>query len=174
MAKSDRIIQTFPTLRADCAQNAALQAISPIVVQINRIRRSRTSASAPPQRPKMTSGTSPKTSGESDVRGTPCDGVDLGGDRDNRQLCTDDGDDVGHPQTPKVDVAQGRSIGEQTGHRSSLAVRKTRAESSGCPDYGPGGAWTASASERMDTQVAGRNFSWAGRPSASPVPSTGS
>ena len=49
----------------------------------------------------------------------------LRGHRDDGELRTDDGDDVGHPQTPKVDVAQGRSIGEQTGHRSSLATRTT-------------------------------------------------
>ncbi len=44
-----------------CSQNSALVTISPIVVQISRVRRSMTSASAPPQSPKTTSGTSPKT-----------------------------------------------------------------------------------------------------------------
>ena len=44
-----------------CSQNSALVAISPMVVQISSVRRSKTSASAPPHSPKTTSGTSPKT-----------------------------------------------------------------------------------------------------------------
>ena len=52
---------TFPAPDHACSQNSALVAISPIVVQISRVRRSITSASAPPHRPKTTSGTRPKT-----------------------------------------------------------------------------------------------------------------
>jgi hypothetical protein len=44
-----------------CSQNSALVEISPIVVQISSVRRSITSASAPPHRPKTTRGTRPKT-----------------------------------------------------------------------------------------------------------------
>ena len=49
------------TLIAACAQNAVLQTISPRVVQMSMVRRSKTSASAPPYSPKTTSGTRPKT-----------------------------------------------------------------------------------------------------------------
>ena len=47
--------------RAACAQKAALVRIRPTVVTWRIVRRSITSASAPPQRPKTTSGTSPNT-----------------------------------------------------------------------------------------------------------------
>jgi hypothetical protein len=44
-----------------CSQNSVLVTISPQVVTMSRVRRSKTSASAPPQSPKTTSGTRPKT-----------------------------------------------------------------------------------------------------------------
>ena len=43
------------------SQNSALVAIMPLVVTSRMVRRSKTSASAPPYRPKTTSGTSPNT-----------------------------------------------------------------------------------------------------------------
>ena len=53
--------QTFPAPVHACSQNSVLVAIMPTVVQISSVRRSKTSASAPPQRPKTISGTRPKT-----------------------------------------------------------------------------------------------------------------
>ena len=46
---------------AACTQKSALVPISPVVVMISSVRRSKTSASAPPHSPKTTSGTSPKS-----------------------------------------------------------------------------------------------------------------
>ena len=53
--------QTFAPPRNACSQNSPLVAISPTVVTTRIVRRSKTSASAPPYSPKTTSGTSPKT-----------------------------------------------------------------------------------------------------------------
>ena len=53
--------QTFAPPRNACSQNSPLVTISPPVVTTRIVRRSKTSASAPPYRPKTTSGTSPKT-----------------------------------------------------------------------------------------------------------------
>ena len=52
---------TLSAWRAACAQNAALVRMSPTVVTWRIVRRSITSASAPPQSPKTTSGTRPNT-----------------------------------------------------------------------------------------------------------------
>ncbi len=60
-AKRHSSSQTLPPPIAACAQNRPLVAISPSVVQMRIVRRSKTSASAPPYRPNTTSGTSPKT-----------------------------------------------------------------------------------------------------------------
>ena len=46
---------------AACSQKSALVPISPQVVMISIVRRSKTSASAPPHSPKTTSGTRPKS-----------------------------------------------------------------------------------------------------------------
>ena len=54
-------IQTFPVPVQAWSQNRVLVAIIPIVVQISSMRRSNTSARAPPQSPKTISGTRPKT-----------------------------------------------------------------------------------------------------------------
>ena len=53
--------QTFAPPRNACSQNSPLVMISPTVVTTRIVRRSKTSASAPPYRPKTMSGTSPKT-----------------------------------------------------------------------------------------------------------------
>ena len=53
--------QTFAPPRKACSQNSPLVTISPTVVTTRIVRRSKTSASAPPYRPKTTSGTRPKT-----------------------------------------------------------------------------------------------------------------
>ncbi len=46
---------------AACSQNSPLVTIRPAVVMISSVRRSNTSASAPPYRPNTISGTRPKT-----------------------------------------------------------------------------------------------------------------
>ena len=53
--------QTLPLPVHACTANSPLVVIMPTVVQISSVRRSMTSASAPPQRPKTISGTSPNT-----------------------------------------------------------------------------------------------------------------
>ena len=53
--------QTFAPPRKACSQNSPLVTIRPTVVTTRIVRRSKTSARAPPYSPKMTSGTSPKT-----------------------------------------------------------------------------------------------------------------
>ena len=60
-ANKIRSSQTSSAWKAACAQNAALEAIRPTVVTCRIVRRSMTSASAPPQRPNTTSGTRPNT-----------------------------------------------------------------------------------------------------------------
>ena len=60
-ANSPSRSHTLSAWKAACAQNAALVRISPTVVTCRIVRRSITSASAPPQSPKTTSGTSPNT-----------------------------------------------------------------------------------------------------------------
>ena len=77
------------------------------------MRRSNTSASAPPHSPKTTSGTSPKTPVSPTYADEPVIGVDLRRHRDHRELGADDGDDVGAPQPAEVRVAQGAGVGEQ-------------------------------------------------------------
>ena len=52
--------QTFVPPRSACTQNSPLVTINPTVVTARMVRRSKTSASAPPYSPKTTSGTSPK------------------------------------------------------------------------------------------------------------------
>src|SRR5699024_3232508 len=56
-------------------------------------------------------------SGESDVSRGPGDVEDLGRDRNDRHLSTDDGDDVGQPETPEGSVLQRANISEEP-HRS--------------------------------------------------------
>ncbi len=51
---------TFVLPATACSQKSALVPISPVVVMMSIVRRSKTSASAPPHRPKTTSGTRPK------------------------------------------------------------------------------------------------------------------
>ena len=53
--------QTLVSLNAACSQNRMLVAMGPTVVTTSSVRRSATSASAPPQRPKTTRGTRPNT-----------------------------------------------------------------------------------------------------------------
>ena len=52
--------QTLVLPATACSQKSALVPISPQVVTISMVRRSKTSASAPPHSPKTTSGTRPK------------------------------------------------------------------------------------------------------------------
>ena len=59
-ANSPSSSHTLPAPDHAWSQNSVLVTISPSVVQTSRVRRSNTSASAPPQRPKTTSGTRPK------------------------------------------------------------------------------------------------------------------
>jgi hypothetical protein len=59
-ANSDSSAHTLVIPTAACTQNSPLVAISPTVVQMRMVRRSKTSARAPPYRPNTTSGTSPK------------------------------------------------------------------------------------------------------------------
>ncbi len=59
--KSASSSHTLVLPAAACSQNSALVPIRPTVVKISSVRRSTTSASAPPHRPKTTSGTSPNT-----------------------------------------------------------------------------------------------------------------
>ena len=54
-------VHTFATPDQACSQNSALVTIRPTVVTISSVRRSITSARAPPHSPKTTSGTRPKT-----------------------------------------------------------------------------------------------------------------
>src|SRR5690625_1699491 len=56
-------------------------------------------------------------SGESDVSRGPGDVEDLGRDRNDRHLSTDDGDDIGQPETPEGSVLQRANISEEP-HRS--------------------------------------------------------
>ena len=58
-ANSPSSSHTLPRPRAAWTQNSALVPIRPRVVTISSVRRSITSASAPPHRPKTTSGTRP-------------------------------------------------------------------------------------------------------------------
>ena len=60
-ANSPSSSHTLVLPRAACAQKSALVTIRPAVVTTSRVRRSIASASAPPHRPKTTSGTSPNT-----------------------------------------------------------------------------------------------------------------
>ena len=58
-ANSPSSSQTFPRPSTACSQNAPLVRIRPTVVITRSVRRSMTSARAPPYRPNTTSGTSP-------------------------------------------------------------------------------------------------------------------
>ena len=60
-ANSDSSSHTSSAPNAACSQKPALVRIRPMVVIISNVRRSKTSASAPPHSPKTTSGTRPKT-----------------------------------------------------------------------------------------------------------------
>ena len=60
-ANRDSSSHTLPAPVHACSQNSVLVAIRPSVVMTSSVRRSMTSASAPPQSPKTTSGTRPKT-----------------------------------------------------------------------------------------------------------------
>ena len=53
--------QTFSSSRNACTAKRPLVTIRPSVVMTSRVRRSKTSASAPPQSPKTTSGTRPNS-----------------------------------------------------------------------------------------------------------------
>ena len=93
------------------ARSSAVRTISPTVVMISSVRRSKASASAPPHSPKTTSGTSPKrpvspTYARAGLR------VDLGGHRDDGQLGAEDGDDVGQPEPAEVRRRAGAGVGE--------------------------------------------------------------
>ena len=57
--KSPNSTHTLPRPSAAWTKNSALVPISPSVVMISSVRRSMTSASAPPHRPNTTSGTRP-------------------------------------------------------------------------------------------------------------------
>ncbi len=113
---------------AACAQNAALVRISPTVVTWRIVRRSITSASAPPQSPKTTSGTSPNTPGQADVRRGAGDRVDLRRDGDHGQLGADHGDDVGRPEPAEGRGGQRSRVREQS---PEMHVRTLRPATAG-------------------------------------------
>ena len=83
------------------------------VVMSSSVRRSITSASAPPYRPNTTSGTRPNSAGQADVRRGAGDLVDLGRHGDDGQLGPDDRDDVGPPQAAEVRALERAGVGDQ-------------------------------------------------------------
>ena len=57
-----------------------------------------------------------KQAGETDVSGASRNDVDLRGHGDDVELCADDGDDVGRPETAKVHVPQRGDIRKERAH----------------------------------------------------------